>query len=115
MSEPVGSLGEEAGRLLAAMEEWLSGAREKVGATVGATVGAAAGDLGASGHTGPECRICPVCQGLHLLRTARPEVFDHLTEAGMALLAALRATVEASERAWARPRPDAPVERIDIS
>ncbi len=91
------SLAEEAAKLFAAAEEWV---REHAPA--------------GTGHTGPECKVCPLCQGLSLVRHAQPEVFVHLTEAATALVAAGRAFVESQERAWTR-RPDVPVERIDIA
>jgi hypothetical protein len=93
------SLAEEAAKLFAAAEEWV---REHAPA--------------GAGHTGPECKVCPLCQGLALVRGAQPEVFEHLTEAATALMAAARAMVEAQERSWVRRRSaGAPVERIDIA
>lgn len=103
MTEAVGSLGEEASRLLGAAEEWMRGARERVGGAVG--------DLGA--HPGPECQVCPVCQLLAVLRTASPEMFEHLVAASASLVAAARAALDAHDRNGARRR-DAHVERIDI-
>jgi hypothetical protein len=47
-------------------------------------------------HTGPECRICPVCRLLAGLREVRPEVVDHLAAAAEELLAAVREFVAPS-------------------
>lgn len=104
MSEPVGSLGDEAVRLLTAAEQWLHGARERVGGAVG--------DI--ASHQGPECQVCPVCQVLALLRTRNPEIWEHLSGAAVEFGLAVRAVIDAQEQAWARGA-DAPVERIDIS
>ena len=98
MTDAVGTLAEEAAKLLGAAEQWW---REH------------APNL--PEHTGPECRICPFCQGLAMVRGANPELFEHLTDAAGALLLTLRSAVEAQERAWARRRGDLPVERIDIA
>ena len=98
MNEAVGSLAEEAAKLLGAAETWW---REHAPAL--------------PEHTGPECRVCPFCQVLAVVRHAQPEVFEHLSEAAAALMLAVKSAVEAQERAWARRRDDVPVERIDIA
>jgi hypothetical protein len=77
--EVPGPVAEEAARLVEALSEWARG-----------HVGDAAAGVG----TSAECRICPVCQGLTLLRHARPETFAHLLEASAAMTAALRSLVE---------------------
>ncbi len=87
MNDAVGSMAEEAAKLFAAVQERL-------------------GDL----HQGPECQVCPVCQLLAAVRTARPEVFEHLAEASAALLLALRAVVDAQPR-----RDGPPIERITVT
>jgi hypothetical protein len=99
-SEPLGSAAEEAVRLVGAFQEW---ARRN---------SAALGDLPlASGSQ--DCRLCPFCQLIGLLRGSSPEVADHLAQAGESLVAALRAAIAAHERHWgARPDPD--VQHIDI-
>jgi len=50
-------------------------------------------ELGA-GHTGENCRFCPVCVALAVLRDERPEVTEKLATAGAALLAAFRAAFD---------------------
>jgi hypothetical protein len=84
-SEAVGSLAEEAAKLLGAAEEWWRAHAP-------------------SDHLGPECRVCPLCQVLSVVRGAQPELFEHLTS----LLASFRSAAEPRRTA-------APVERIDIS
>lgn len=97
MTEPVGSLAEEAAKLLGAAEEWW---RDRVPAAAVAA------------HAGPECRVCPLCQVLSVVRSAQPEVFEHLVTAADAFAQAVKAAVDA----YASPRrTGAPVERIDIT
>ena len=98
--EQLGSAAEEAARLLSALQDWAR--RTSGGAT---EVPIATGS--------PECRLCPLCQLIGLMRDTSPEVVDHLARAGDALLAAFRAAVVAHERSWAHgPAPD--VQHIDI-
>jgi hypothetical protein len=103
-----GTVAEEATRLLEAMQEWAT-------AHDHAFDGVAAGEAaGASGpHLGPECRYCPVCQLIAVVRGTRPDVAAHLAEAAAGLLEAVRRAIVTHEGAWAS-RPERPVERIDI-
>jgi putative component of membrane protein insertase Oxa1/YidC/SpoIIIJ protein YidD len=87
-----------------------------------------------SGHGGPECRSCPVCQLISVIRNTRPEVLEHLAAAVGEVAAAVRVvTPQAAEpsattrsaRAQpggggadgqrARGREPAPVEHIDVT
>lgn len=45
-------------------------------------------------HTGENCRYCPVCVAIGVLRGERPEVTEKLAAAGLALLAAFRTAFE---------------------
>lgn len=112
----VGSVGEEAAKLFGALSDW---ARDQ-GAGPGAGPGAGAGAREALAHglhevgehlaTGSaECRYCPVCQVIHVVRQTSPEVRAHLASAAGSLAqaaAGLLATAPPSERG--------PVERIDL-
>jgi len=60
-----------------------------------------------------ECRYCPVCRLIAILRGDRPEVTDRLAEAGTAFLAALRAALGPGSPAAAPAEPP-PVQRIDL-
>ena len=42
-----------------------------------------------------ECTLCPFCQLLALVRSAKPETFAHLLDASASLTAALRSVVDA--------------------
>jgi hypothetical protein len=99
VTEAVGSLAEEAAKLFGAAEEWWR-------------THAPAAAAAAAAHQGPECRVCPLCQVLAVVRTAQPEVFEHLVVAADAFAQAVRVAAET----WAAPRRSGvPVERIDIT
>jgi hypothetical protein len=53
-----------------------------------------------------ECRYCPLCTAIAVLRGDRPEVTGKLAEAGTAFLSALRAAFEAP------PPGDPPASRV---
>jgi hypothetical protein len=71
-----------------------------------------------------ECQWCPLCQFVAMLRGERPELSARVSEAGAALLAAMRAVLDAAADAGTtantpqrrRGTPDSPrVQRIDLS
>lgn len=78
-----GSVAEEATRLVEALAAWARSHAGDVPGSLGERVGHAA-----------ECRLCPLCQALGLLRQTKPETFAHLLDASAALTAALRSVVE---------------------
>ncbi len=99
----VGSVGEEAAKLLAALQGW---AKETGGDYAGATGAAAAGAASAlhriDEHVatgGEDCRYCPLCQMIAVVRQTSPEVREHLASAASSLLAA-------AAGALATPVPD---------
>jgi len=95
-----GPLGEEAVRLVEAISQWVSAQWARGGAELPLATGSA------------ECRVCPACQLLSIVRQTRPEVFGHLTDASSSLVAALRAAVESHAEHSASGRGG--VERIDL-
>jgi len=52
--------------------------------------GATGSGAGESVPLGPECRICPLCQAMALLRQVRPETVDQLATAVTDLVAMVR-------------------------
>ena len=94
MTATPGPLGQEAARLVEALTEWARGQGEDVPIATGSA----------------ECRLCPVCQLLTLMRHARPETFAHLMDATAALAAAARTVVEAHHHGAGSTG----VERIDL-
>lgn len=89
-------LGDELTRLFSAVSGW---ARENFPAPEGGTAGTT-------------CEWCPLCQFMAVLRGERPELTERVTEAGAALLGALRTLAEStgSPRPRPRPRPSPQVE-----
>jgi hypothetical protein len=95
-----GSVSDEAGRLLDAVQVWArntfgegSSARMSTGAT--------------------ECEWCPLCQLVSVLRGDRPEATEKIVAAGTAIMTALRSLLD-------QPAPPADdshprVQRIDLS
>ena len=117
--EPVGSLGEEAAKLFAALagaaREQGDGLAEGV-AGLGDRVGAAVHDVDEHLATGGEdCRYCPVCRAVDLVRRTDPEVAQHLADAARSLSRAVAAmlTTDNVEATRSRSRRDG-VERIDL-
>jgi hypothetical protein len=100
MSE-VGSAAEEAVKLFAAMEDW---ARRKAGHVL---------DEQHIATGSAECQVCPVCQGIGVLRHVRPEAIEHLLDSAASFVAALKTAVTApvSEDA---PRRTARVQHISV-
>src|SRR3954470_7178082 len=88
----VGSAAEEAVRLFAAVEEW---ARRKA---------SHAFDEEHVATGSAECQLCPVCQGIGVLRHVRPEAIEHLLDAAASFVAALKTAV-------VTPTPDDVVRR----
>ncbi|MCW2736415.1 hypothetical protein [Nocardioides sp.] len=113
----VGSLGDEAARLLGALSGW---AREHAGEASDGLSGFAAHaatsahDLNEHLATGSaECTVCPVCRTVHAVRQLSPEVKAHLTTAMTSLAQAAAAIMTTAD-----PRTEgegrAGVEHIDL-
>jgi hypothetical protein len=99
----VGSVGEEAARLLDALGGWAG--TSTAGYAAGPAQRADARRPGAQGSGGARCescgaengvgqaltcQLCPLCQGLGILRSVRPETVDRLADLAGAVAAALR-------------------------
>jgi hypothetical protein len=94
MSETVGSAAEEATRLLTAVQEW---ARARFDSEHLATGGA-------------ECQVCPVCQGIALLRHVKPETAEHLLDAAASFVAAMKSAVAVPPAAGGSPSRVQPID-----
>jgi hypothetical protein len=116
----IGSLGEEAAKLFAAATEW---ARQQTGDPKPASSPIPKfGELLSQEHiaTGaPECRWCPICQAISLLRTTSPDVKEHVASlvvvARQILDAVGEAVAEGGPQSKPHPEPKPDVEHIDLS
>lgn len=119
-ADHVGSLAEEFGRLVGAIQERVHD--YSAGATAGAgaeqqqqprTVGDTGLDQTEAGqHGGPECRYCPICQVVRWARATSPEAREHLTNAALSLTLALKELLDDK----GPDRSDsAPIEKIDLA
>jgi hypothetical protein len=122
--EQVGTLAEEAAKLFAALSGMAGTTREQ-GSDLGETVAGLGDRLADAAHdvdehlaTGAaECRYCPVCRGVDLLRRTDPDVVLHLGEAARSLsraVAAMLATANVEEHRTQRSSGSAGVEHIDL-
>lgn len=113
--DPVGSVGEEATKLLGALSDW---ARHQGTDFSSAAAGAADAfthtvkDVGEHVATGgQDCRYCPVCQVIHAVRATSPEVRAHLSLAASSLVQAAAGLLATHAEG---AQKSAPVERIDL-
>ena len=112
--QPVGSVGEEAAKLFGALSDW---ARDQGGEYAGSATGAAGAfanavkDVKDHVATGSDdCRYCPVCQVIHVVRQTNPEVRTHLAVAASSLMQAAAGVLATH----VPDRQSAPVEKIDL-
>lgn len=61
-------------------------------------------------HTGPECRVCPVCRVLAVFRQVRPDAAERLVAAVGEVAAALRDVLSPPSGEPAAPAPARPPE-----
>jgi hypothetical protein len=96
-NDPVGSVAEEAIKLLGALSSWAKDATPDLENHV---------DTGAA-----ECTYCPICRTVHVVRALRPEVKDQLVTAASTALQALSGLLAAATPAGGAPSG---VEHIDL-
>ena len=115
--EGVGSVGEEAAKLLGALSDWARDQGSDVGEGLSGLASHAATslqDINEHLATGSaECTYCPVCRTVHAVRQTSPEVRAHLTQAASSLLnaaAGFLATLPQQDSSGRTPG----VERIDL-
>lgn len=112
-NEDVGSVGEEAAKLFDALQDWVRDGG--AGGTAGPADGLGDQWRSINEHIatgGQDCSYCPVCQVIHKVREASPEVRTHLAVATSSLLQAAATLLEARA-----PRPQGPesqVTKIDL-
>ena len=118
----VGSLAEEATKLLGALSGWARdqgqgmGEGEGLGESIAGLsehAVAAAHDLNAHLATGSaECTVCPICRTVHAVRQLSPEVKAHLTTAAASLVHAAAGILATTAPAPSSDRGG--VEHIDL-
>jgi hypothetical protein len=108
--EPVGNVGEEAVKLLKALQDWAQESGEDAAAAGAASVFKDINEHIATGDQ--ECRYCPVCQVISAVRDVSPEVKQHLSVAASSLLQAAAAAMATDA---SRRREESTVEKIDLS
>ncbi|MGZ4531467.1 MAG: hypothetical protein ACXVGN_05150 [Mycobacteriaceae bacterium] len=111
--EKVGSVGEEAAKLLHALQEW---AKESGSEHAGAASSAAGAFKEVNEHiaTGAdECRYCPLCQAISVVRNTSPEVKAHLSTAATSFVQAVVGLM-APHVPDEKDRGGSGVERIDL-
>ena len=117
--EPVGSVGEEAAKLLTALQGWArDSGSDYATAVTGAANGAASSLNAINEHiaTGADdCRYCPLCQVISAVRETSPEVKQHLTSAGTSLLQAAAGVLATQVPDESKRSRHSGVEKIDLS
>lgn len=114
--EPVGSVGEEAAKLLGAFSDWAKDQGTDYAGTAAGTAGSfahAVNDVTEHLATGSQdCRYCPVCQAIHVVRQTSPEVRAHLSMAASSLMHAAAGLL--ATHTDGAPRSSS-VEKIDLA
>jgi hypothetical protein len=99
--DPVGSVGDEAAKLLGALADW-----------AGDHIGDRAREVNEHIATGDaECLYCPICRTVHAVREASPEVKAQLAQAASTFLQAAAGLLSA---AGAAEPPSSRVQHIDL-
>ena len=114
MTAEPGPVGEEAARLVEALAQWARG-------QFGDSLGEQLRDNIATDSA--ECKLCPVCMLIGIVRGTRPETVEHLLDAANSLTAAMRSAMAthgashehgtAHAQHWASRRTGS-VEHIDV-
>ena len=109
--DPFGAAAEEAAKLVDALGQWLA-----------ARAAARPSDPVDLGYLNPhiatgsaECKLCPLCQVISLLRTSSPELAHRLDEAVEALLSLARVALDGVEKQRAAKPASTGFETIHIS
>ena len=117
--EPVGDVGEEAAKLLHALQDWAKeSGSEYATATASAAAGAASTVQRINEHIatgGEDCRYCPLCQLISAVRGTSPEVRQHLSTAATSLMQAASGLLATPVPDQGKSRRDTTVEKIDLS
>ena len=121
--EPVGTLAEEAAKLLAAVHAWAGDADGRTGRGVRgqeptrparpARRRPRHGESHEHGEHGPaECQWCPLCRLVRMAKATSPEVREHLSQAAISLALAVKGLLDDPATT---PRRETPLEKIDLT
>ena len=114
----VGTVAEETAKLLGALSGWAKDHGPDLGAGVGdLAAGAAAALQDANSHFatgGEDCKYCPVCRVVHMVREFNPEARTHLALAAANLAQAAAAVLASAAPDEQREARKEPVEKIDL-
>ena len=114
----VGSLAEEAAKLLGALSGWAkdhAGEASEGLSGLAAQAASAAHDVNEHLATGSaECTVCPVCRTVHVVRGLSPEVRAHLSSAVASLAQAASALLSTQPPVPREQTRRGDVERIDL-
>ena len=114
--DDVGTLGEEAAKLLGALSGWARDHAAEAGdglSGLASQAAASAHDLNDHLATGAaECTVCPVCRTVSALRQVSPEVSAHLSAAMSSLAQAAAAFLATAPRSTGSPHD---LEHIHVS
>jgi hypothetical protein len=110
--EAVGSVAEEAAKLIGALSGWARDHGEGLSEGLSQSMSVIAEELHEHVDTGaPECSWCPVCRAVSMVRHASPEVRSHLTSAASSLALAVSGLLATRPPA---PGADERVQRIRL-
>ncbi|HSX68824.1 hypothetical protein [Nocardioides sp.] len=111
----VGSVAEETAKLLGALSGWAKDHGPDLGAGLGGAFHEASEHLA----SGEDCKYCPFCRVVHIVRESSPEVRTHLAIAAASIAQAASAVLQAAvsedpkTSGGSHARRD-PVEKIDL-
>jgi len=113
--EQIGNVGEEAAKLFAALSGWAKDqGSDYAGTAAGAASAMSDAVHGFNEHIatdGQDCKYCPVCQVIGVVRSTSPEVKAHLAVAASSLMQAAAGVLATHVPADAK---NAGVEKIDL-
>lgn len=117
--ESIGSVSDEAVKLLGALQGW---ARER-GSDYGGTAEEVAAEAASSFHSlnkhiatgGEDCRYCPICQLISAVRETSPEVKQHFASAASSFVQAAAGMLATHLPNQKGGTPEPGVEKIDLS
>lgn len=114
--EDVGSVGEEAAKLFSVLSDWAKDQgtdyKSSASGAASAMAGAASNLNQHIGTDGQDCKFCPVCQVIHVVRSTSPEVKTHLAIAASSLMQAAAGLLATQVPGDARAT--GPVEKINL-